>query len=244
VKYLGGKKRLAKRIAAVLEAHRLDGQPFKDVACGSLAVSSEMSDRGPRFASDGCEPLISLYSAWRMGWRPPVVTEELYVEAKAKQDPADPLTAFLGFGCSYGGKWFGGYARGWVLPGTQHDQSRSKGGTERADYSAVATRSLDKILSRCAEVQLSCLFFNDVDVSSGDLVYADPEYRGTTRYNYFRQFNYEDFLRCIDRWRERGAEVFVSEYAAQQPNWQQVAEWTCSKNIARAPRTERLFRVG
>jgi len=99
VQYLGGKKRLAKRIAAILDAERSDGQLFIDMFCGSLAISAAMPNRGPAIANDACVPLINMYKAWREGWRPPEhVSEELYAELKAKQDPNDPLTAFAGFG--------------------------------------------------------------------------------------------------------------------------------------------------
>ena len=70
----------------------------------------EMS--GVRCASDVNRPLITMYKALQDGWIPPsTVTEEMYAEYKGIQDAEDPLTAFIGIGCSFSGKWFGGYAR-------------------------------------------------------------------------------------------------------------------------------------
>lgn len=212
MQYLGGKKRLAKEIAAELERHRNDGQRFVDVFAGSLAITAAMSDRGPRVANDGCAPLICLYRAWREGWRPPIITEDLYRQVKATKDPTDPLTAFVGFGCSYGGKWFGGFAR---------DRQYGR------DFAATASRSLDKLVN--GSFELTCLDFSNVDVQPGDLVYADPEYRGTTRYGYFRGFDYP---------------AFVSEYEAQCSTWELVAEWDVRKSRLKGPQTERLYRVG
>ena len=103
MQYLGGKHRLAKRIAAELEARRPDGARFVEPFCGALNITAAMT--GERVANDACGPLIVLYHAWIDGWRPPEhVSAELYQETHAKMDPHDPLTAFVGFGCSFGGK--------------------------------------------------------------------------------------------------------------------------------------------
>jgi DNA adenine methylase len=225
MQYLGGKKHLAKHIAAVLESRRSDGQRFVDVFCGSLAITAAMSDRGPRLANDGCAPLIRLYEAWRDGWRPPVITESVYQAVKTKQDPTDPLTAFVGFGCSYGGKWFGGFAR---------DPEHGR------DFAATAARSLDKLVQ--SSVTLSCCDFSGVGVNAGDLVYGDSPYRGTTKYGYYRGFDYPAYLTQLNTW-SRSADVFVSEYETQSENWEQVAEWDVRKSRFKGRQVERLYRV-
>lgn len=225
MQYLGGKKRLAKHIAAKLESHRVDGQRFVDVFCGSLAITAAMSDRGPRLANDGCVPLIRLYEAWREGWRPPTITEDLYREVKAKQDPDDPLTAFVGFGCSYGGKWFGGFARD-----LQHGR----------DFAATAARSLDRLVGR--GVTLTCTDFANVDVAHGDLVYCDSPYKGTTAYGYYRHFDYPTYIVKLNEWAQHSS-VFVSEYEAQASTWELVAEWDVRKSRLKGRQVERLYSV-
>ena len=212
-----------------------------------------MSDRGPRVANDGCAPLICLHEAWRNGWRPPAhVSEELHRELRVKQDPTDPLTAFAGFGCSYSGLWFGGYARGWQYPGTRHQAAFAKGATEPVNYAAVATRSLDRLHSRCASVAFTCQTLEQIHarlrepdalVRPGDLVYCDPPFLGTAGYSYFKGFPYALFLECIEHWIALGANVFVSEYAKQSDNWKLVGEWEGRKNIATSSRVDRLYRV-
>ncbi len=244
MQYLGGKSKLAKRLASVLELHRHDGQRFVDVFGGSLAITAAMSDRGPRVANDACAPLICLFQAWREGWRPPIITEDLYEQVKSTQDPSDPLTAFVGFGCTYGGKWFGGYARGWFDPIRRITTSQASGGTEPFDYAAKAARSIERRLNQCRNVTLTCLDFHDVQICADDLVYADPEYKGTTRYNYFRKpFDYAGFMRAIDDWLARGAAVFVSEYEAQSSTWELVGEWSVQKSQFKGRQVERLYRV-
>jgi DNA adenine methylase len=183
---------------------------------------------GERVAADACEPLITLARVWQEGWRPPAeVSEQLYQEVKSRKDPADPLTAFVGFGCTFGAKWFGGFAR-------QVGDPVSQG-------SAI---SLERKLSRCADVRFTCMDFGALEILPGDLVYADPEYRGTTRYGYFRAFDHDRFVATAQGWAEiPGVKVFVSEYAAQADTWEQVAEFTGYKPLDKGQRTERLFRV-
>lgn len=68
-----------------------------------------MSD--PRIANDIHPELIIMWRALQKGWIPPsLVSEEDYVKAKAGEG-FPFLRGFIGFGCSFGGKWFGGYAR-------------------------------------------------------------------------------------------------------------------------------------
>jgi DNA adenine methylase len=242
VQYLGGKSRLAKRICAILEAERKPGQRFVDAFCGGANIVAGMGDHGPRVANDGCEPLITLYRAWLAGWRPPTeVSEQLYHEIKARKDPADPLTAFVGFGCSFGAKWFGGYARAFVKPGTRSKTSPARGGIEPADFVSWAAIDLAKKLTRCRDVRFVCSDFADLEILPGDLVYCDPPYRGTTAYGYFRGFDYDRYLSKLTEW-SAIADVFVSEYAAQADSWEQVAELgTHSGTLAK--QDERLYRV-
>jgi DNA adenine methylase len=227
MQYLGGKARLAKRICAILESHRSPGQRFVDVFTGGANIVAGMGDHGPRVANDGCEPLITLYKAWLAGWRPPTdVSEDLYREIKARRDPTDPLTAFVGFGCSFGGKWFGGYARG----------------SENRNYARGSAKVLARKIQRCSDVLFTCHDFAAVDILPGDLIYCDSPYFGTTDYSFFDGFDGPAYVSKLTEWAQI-ADVFVSEYAAQAPNWELVAEFATSRGVQAGSATERLYRV-
>jgi DNA adenine methylase len=230
VQYLGGKFKQASWLCAILEAERKPGQRFVDVFTGGANIVAGMGDHGPRVANDGCEPLITLYRAWLDGWRPPAeVSEQLYHEVKAKRDPTDPLTAFVGFGCAFGAKWFGGYARDNPAHGTR--------------YCQMATRGLERKLTRCQDVSFVCSDFADLEILPGDLVYCDPPYRGTTAYGYFRGFDYDRYLSKLTEWSVI-ADVFVSEYAAQSSTWELVSERQNSREQTLGQsKTERVYRV-
>src|SRR5690606_1801606 len=103
MRYMGGKTRIAKQIAAVIDQYREPGQLVWDAFCGGLSVSVELAKTGPVLSSDGCKPLISCYQAILAGWDPPIeVSKETWQASKLLPD-TDPMKAFCGFGCSFAG---------------------------------------------------------------------------------------------------------------------------------------------
>ena len=225
MQYLGGKHAIAKDVASFLESVRPEGAPFYDACCGGLSITAAMS--GERVANDACEPLIELYRAWLQGWRPPThVDEAEYHRVKQLADPTDPLTAFVGFGCSFGAKYFGGYARD-----RQHGRN----------YAAVAERNLQRKLAHCSDVRFECCDFEALEIPDGALVYLDAPFRNTTPYGYFASFDHDRF----DAWAlalSRRAVVVRSEYVCPEP-WREVASFYVWKSRLKGRQTERLFQV-
>ena len=127
---------------------------------------------------------------------PEAVTEEEYAWYKKNQPLDDPMTAFVGFGCSFGAKWFGGYAR-------------CKRGD---DYVANARNSLLKLLSHISSAIFN--FSNYTDLNPTDsLVYCDPPYKSTTGYGAVEAFNHDEFWEVMRLWSKVNT-VLVSEYNA------------------------------
>lgn len=68
--------------------------------------------KGERYCYDINEYLIEMFKALQNGWLPPqnlTVDEYYYIKNHPNSNKA--LTGFAGIGCSYSGKWFGGFAR-------------------------------------------------------------------------------------------------------------------------------------
>jgi len=231
MQYLGGKHSLAKKIAAYLESVRPDGAPFFDVFAGGLNITAAMS--GTRIANDACEPLITLYRAWSEGWRPPPeISEDEYYWIQACGDSTDPITAFAGFGVSYGGKFFAGYARS--------NGSKKNPKPEGVNFAGTAARSLDRKLRACRGVRFECQDFEDLIIPDGALVSLDPPYRGTTAYGFFGAFDHDRF----DRWAlelARRCVVVRSEYQAPDP-WVDVESFPISGGRLQIQR-EKLFMI-
>lgn len=185
-------------------------------------MAAALSNKGPCYASDAHPALIALYSAVRAGWQPPeTVSEAEYQAAKALPD-SDPMKAFCGFGLSYGGKWFGGYAR--AKPG-------------HGDFHAYAWNGLRRDCPKLAGV--ACLDWLTCEPAPTDcLVYLDPPYAGTTRYAQ-GAFDHALFLQLAIGWSQH-THVFVSEYAF--PFGYCVAELAASAEKRLKPGSvERLF---
>jgi DNA adenine methylase len=89
-----------------------------------------------------------------------------------------------------------------------------------------------------------CLSYEDLTpvIDGACCVYCDPPYAGTTGYGV--AFDTPKFWSTMRQWRERGAAVYVSEYAAPD-------DWTCVLEIGKhmsmrregpcEARVERLF---
>jgi len=195
---MGSKGRLAKWLASAITPIR-NGRTFWDPFCGGLSCAVELSKAGPGLVSDAHPALIALYRAVWDGWDPPSnITEEQYRAAKELPDE-DPMKAFAGFGCSFGGKWFGGYGR-----------SHSGG---RPNNLAQITRNVllrDVTALKDARCTLACMDFLSVEpYDIGTILYLDPPYKGTTKYS--GNFDYEKFRVRVAQW-ACYTDVFVSEY--------------------------------
>jgi DNA adenine methylase len=136
--------------------------------CGSLNVVRHVQTPR-RLAVDACGPLIFMWRAALRGWVPPTeVSREEYDRVKATQDPRDPLTAFVLFGCSFGGKWCGGYAK-----------NRP---TQR--YAEYASHQVVAKARDCVGLVLEHADFQEmVYWPPGTVLFCDPPYAGTTGYN-------------------------------------------------------------
>ncbi len=197
--YLGGKTRLAKPLVARMR-ELIGDLPAWEPFCGGLSVSCELAQRERVLCTDAHAPLIALYRAMQRGWTPPeTLTEEQYRAARALPDH-DPLKAFAGFGCSYAGKWFGGFAR---------DRQGSR------DLTNEASRAIRKKLPN-PRLAFECVSFFDVPLQAfPGFIYCDPPYANTTGYA-TGAWDANAFWQRASEWASR-CPVFVSEFSA--PAW-------------------------
>lgn len=139
-----------------------------------------------------------------------------------------PRKALIGFGCSFGGKWFGGYASG--LNG-------------KLTYPQLAARNVQQNVNRCSVFEY--LDFLEVTPGSrpGIILYLDPPYKGTTGYNATGKFDYDRFVQCCVEW-SKHTDVFVSEYEFPEGKivWERSSKGTLGLDHG-VPHTERLFHL-
>ncbi len=249
MQYLGGKADVGRRIAQTCAQRLTPGSAFVDMFCGSLNVVRHVPAsvplaagglvRGSRIAIDACGPLIVMWRAALAGWVPPTrVTKEEYARIKTTQDPHDPMTAFVLFGCSFGGKWCGGYAK---------DRPEQR-------YAECASNGVVKKARDCAGLQLEHATFQNKHPGCwppGTVLYCDPPYYATTGYKAIEPFNSDAFWFWGEQHAARGVHVYVSEgtLCEQRKGWDLVLEQTALQGGrltpgAKAPRIDRLFYRG
>lgn len=200
MRYLGGKARTSKYIAAYLNTIRKPNQVYVEPFVGAGWVISKINkyEAGLQFASDANSDLIALWEALQLGWIPPEsVSEDEYKIARDDSSTPAYLRAFVGFGCSFAGKWFGGYAR-----------------SGDRNYAANAKRSVLKLLEH---LQYPSVIFAHRDYRelsyTNALIYCDPPYQNTTGYGALNVFDSEQFWDTMQDWSKQNV-VVVSEYTA------------------------------
>jgi DNA adenine methylase len=197
LQYFGGKQRIAKELAAFLlpfqETHKYFYEPFVG-GCNIIPLM-----KGERFASDKNEYLIDMYIALQQNWNPPQnITKEEYEYIKNNKNENKALTGFVGIGCSYSGKWFGGLA---------------KNNTPR-NYCLNAYNSLMRLKPLIADIKFKYLDYKDAHPKR-NLIYCDPPYAGTTKYGAIGDFNSDEFWNVMRLWSKNNT-VFISEYNAPE----------------------------
>lgn len=218
MRYLGGKSRLAKSIRDVIltRVESTDVTYYEPFAGGFGSFEIVAPKFRKAVAGDAHEDLTLMWEAVRTGWTPPdVVTEDEYVELRHEEPSA--LRGFVGFGGSFGGKWFGGYARGGV---TAAGEPRN----HQAESARNVSGTRDNLIGVRWEVRNGDYRATCDDAQPGDVIYCDPPYANTTGYN-TGGFDHRAFWEWCDLQSERGVRVFVSEYSAPE-HWTKVFEKT------------------
>ena len=227
MQYFGGKQRISKQIVEVLNEYRKGNQPLVEPFVGGCNVISKMN--GERYCYDINEYLIEMYKAVQNGWTPPaIITEEEYDYIRNNKDKDKPLTGFVGIGCSYSGKWFGGYAR-------------NKTGR---NYCLNAHNSILKQLNEIRDIKFDCKDYKELEFD-GCLIYCDPPYKDTTKYPIIGEFNTEEFWNIMREWSKKNT-VIISEYKAPD-DFECIKEINTKTDIRnrsgkRENRVERLFK--
>lgn len=230
MKYMGSKNRHAKELLPIILKGRKLNQFYVEPFVGGCNMIDKVD--GNRIGNDKHSFLIKMWQAVVKGWTPPdFVSEELYQQAKNNAASLPPeLVGFIGFGCSYSGKWFGGYARG----------NDAKG--QPRNYCLESKKNI----MRQVEGLESIVFYN-VDywmmyIQVNSIIYCDPPYAGTTKYK--DGFDHDHFWQWCREMVRDGHTVFISEYNAPEDFecvWEKTVNNTLTKDTGSKQGVEKLF---
>lgn len=210
MQYTGGKYKLAQRLSKTMLGFTPNRQFYLEPFVGGASVLDKMA---PHFkfsaASDINRDIVEYWIALQNGWEPPSHLSRQEYNSLKKAEPS-PLRTFAGFGCSFGGKWFGGYAQG------SYD-----------DYATVARRTSLKKVSHFQYTQFHVCDYRDWEIEPGYVIYCDPPYENTLSYGNYT-LDHDIFWDTMEAWSKLGAIVFVSELIAPS-NWKPI--WTVERRV-------------
>jgi len=229
MKYMGSKNRIAKYLLPIM-LENIGGRTWVEPFVGGANMIDKVD--GKRIGADLNEYLISLFSGIQNGFIPPnEVTEDEYRNARLNRI-VSPLVSFIGFGCSYSGKWFGGYARG----------NTNKG--EPRNYCLESKKNILKQSANLKGVEFIHSSYKDLEIPDNSLIYCDPPYEGTTKYK--DGFNHAEFWEwCRDKTKQ-GHQVFISEYNAPDDFicvWSKEVNSSLTKDTGGKKAKEKLFKL-
>ena len=182
MKYLGGKQRLGKHLSPVLmklwdinqsnqmQSNQMQLQGYLEPFCGSLGVLKNMAPQIPPnmpiVANDYHPDLIQMWKEVKADTfiYPPSISEEEFLSAKALLSPS-AHKSFVGFGMSFGGRFFGVYA---------HKYLNGK----KEDFCKEMTHSLQKAKPLIQNVEFTNQSYLDLRPENM-FIYCDPPYAFT-----------------------------------------------------------------
>jgi DNA adenine methylase len=219
MKYLGGKQRLGKHLAPVLKllwnyVLEITGKPldgYLEPFCGSLGVCRNMTDLTTDvfIANDYHPDLIQMWNEvkYETFVYPESVSEEDYLAAKKLPSPS-ALKAFIGFGMSFGGRFFGAYA---------HKYMNEK----KEDFCKEMIHSLKRAAPLIKNVEFTNKSYLEL-TPTNMFIYCDPPYKYSKFPIKYRRdvkkydvFDNDLFWETMRKWSENNF-VVVSEMDAPE----------------------------
>ena len=236
MKYMGSKARIAKHILPIMlkEAEKQGITTWVEPFVGGANMIDKVPSSFERIGCDYNKYLIDMFKELQQGWIPDYFTKEDYTYIRENKDISPHTTGWIGFNCSYSGKWFGGYA----------GKVETKQGLR--DYQDEAKRNTLKQMKNLIDVDFLNCSYEDLNPVNC-IIYCDPPYANTTEYK-DKWFDHDKFYEWCREQAKRNI-VFVSEYNAPDDFecvWQQEVKSSLSANgVAGGSKVsvEKLFRV-
>lgn len=173
-----------------------------------------------------------MWKELQRGWLPPKnCTKEQFTYVKEHMDVKPYVSGFIGFGCSYAGKWFDTYAK---------DNSGR-------NYCLNAYNSTMKKLKHLMNVKFYCKDYAELDIPLNSIVYIDKPYEDTTPYS-IKEVGIFDHILFWKWVRDNSSKytILVSEYIQNVPDdfeivWQKESKQDLRNKYGEKPKTTEVL---
>lgn len=237
MKYVGSKNRLSKQLAPLIQEYITDKttmyiEPFVGGANMIDKIKCPI-----KIGTDVHEKLIALLTHIQDDDNvinlPDTITEDEYISVRDnKDDYPDWYVGLVGFGATFGAKYFGGFAR---------DK------TGKRDVPNESIRNIINQAPNLKGIKFGVGSYKDYDPKTiaGAVIYCDPPYKSTLGYR--DAFSHEEFYAWCILMAENNT-VLISEYDMPEDMFEEL--WskdvtmgrTSAKSVDRS-RTEKLYKV-
>lgn len=228
--YMGSKNRLAKDLIPIITKDLQPNQWYVEPFVGGANMIDKVNHKY-KLGADSNRYLIALLQYVQDGGELlEYISKEKYLEVKNNKDNfADWYVGYIGFICSFRGKFFNGYS----------GLYKSKSGAER-NYQTERTNNLLK--QNLKDITFNCCSYDELIIPDNSIIYCDPPYQNTTKYK--DDFDSDKFWDWCRQKNKEGHKVFISEYSAPD-------DFTCiwqkeiSSNLGATSKkaTEKLFTI-
>ena len=200
---MGGKHRqgpiIAEKIKYVLNRGVWYCEPF----CGAMGVAYRVNHED-MFLCDISEALITMWQELQDPdlVLPDVISEVTHAELSRIRDPQDWMTAYVGFGMSFGARYF-----------TKYAQTKRGDTGDNPDHSRRLKNSTNKKRkTNIMRAVIECFSYDKMPIPPNSVIYCDPPYEGTTKVHDCDSFNHDHFWDwCREKVKE-GHRVLVTEF--------------------------------
>lgn len=193
IRYVGGKNRLSKHIAPIIQSYINTNTAYVEPFVGGGNVLAAIN-ANTKIANDIDKAVVYLLANLYNGWIPPKTVSEKEYHVYKLLPETNPLHGWAAFACSFSGKKWGGYAR-----------------TVGRDHSNEQYRAIIKHKHKFTNTTFSRKHYTKLYIPDNTVVYCDPPYAHTLQYQ--SKFNSKEFWKWATKLSKR-CTVIISEYTA------------------------------
>lgn len=177
MRYIGGKHRQGKKIGSFITPHVSD-RTYVEPFAGAMGVARHVLPHTTHaILSDISKPIMDMWEHLVQISIPELeqllpddITEDVYADVRNNPKDFPPwMEAYVASGMSFGGKWWGGYARD-----SRGGESLSAGRLKRSVIAKVKDIQKGRIIS------WESGSYDSLDIPHNSVIYCDPPYIGKT----------------------------------------------------------------